>query len=143
MASLPQRAAAGADVAAIRQAVAALCARFPGEYWRALDRERGYPSEFVRALTEGGFLGCLIPEEHGGSGLGIGAAAAILEEVHKSGCNGAACHAQMYLLGTLLRHAPPPQQGRGAPPRSSGRPCPSGFRGPPPPHRTRTPTPRP
>src|SRR5216684_4207296 len=103
MASSPQPAPAGADIAAIRQAVAALCARFPGEYWRALDREREYPSAFVRALTEGGFLGCLIPEEHGGSGLGIGAAAAILEEVHKSGCNGAACHAQMYIMGTALR----------------------------------------
>src|SRR6185437_7598050 len=94
----------GADIAAIRQAVAALCARFPGEYWRALDRERAYPTDFVRALTESGFLACLIPEEYGGSGLGLGAAAAILEEVHKAGCNGAACHAQMYIMGTLLRH---------------------------------------
>src|SRR5579883_3611290 len=95
---------AGADIAAIRQSVAALCARFPGEYWRQLDRERAYPTEFVRALTEGGFLGCLIPEEYGGSGLGIGAAAAILEEVHKNGGNAAACHAQMYTMGTILRH---------------------------------------
>src|SRR5260370_22531739 len=124
MASSPQPAPAGADIAAIRQAVAALCARFPGEYWRALDREREYPSAFVRALTEGGFLGCLIPEEHGGSGLGIGAAAAILEEVHKSGCNGAAWHAQMYIMGTLLRHGRPgaeagraPQKRAGGPPR--------------------------
>src|SRR5260370_26491344 len=129
MASLPQRAAAGADVAAIRQAVAALCARFPGEYWRALDRERGYPSEFVRALTEGGFLGCLIPEEHGGSGLGIGAAAAILEEVHKSGCNGAACHAQMYIMGTLLRHGTPPQKARCLPKIPSGQLRPQPFCG--------------
>ncbi len=120
MASSPQPAPAGADIAAIRQSVAALCARFPGEYWRALDRERGYPSEFVRALTEGGFLGCLIPEEHGGSGLGIGAAAAILEEVHKSGCNGAACHAQMYIMGTLLRHGSPAQKAHWLPKIASG-----------------------
>jgi acyl-CoA dehydrogenase len=92
------------DLAAIRQSVASLCASFPGEYWRALDRERAYPAEFVRALTEAGFLACLIPEAYGGSGLGLTAAAAILEEVQRSGCNGAACHAQMYIMGTLLRH---------------------------------------
>jgi acyl-CoA dehydrogenase len=111
---------AGADIAAIRQAVAALCARFPGEYWRKLDRERGYPRDFVQALTEGGFLGCLIPEEHGGSGLGIGAAAAILEEVHKSGSNGAACHAQMYIMGTLLRHGSAAQKAKWLPKIASG-----------------------
>jgi acyl-CoA dehydrogenase len=88
----------------IRDGVRALCARFPGEYWRALDRERAYPTEFVRALTEAGYLAALIPEEYGGSGLPISAAAAILEEVHASGCNGAACHAQMYTMGTILRH---------------------------------------
>jgi acyl-CoA dehydrogenase len=88
----------------IRESVRALCARFPGEYWRALDRERGYPAEFVAALTEAGYLAALVPEEFGGSGLSIGAAAAILEEVHASGCNGAACHAQMYTMGTILRH---------------------------------------
>ncbi len=88
----------------IREGVRALCAKFPGEYWRALDRERAYPTEFVAALTEAGYLAALIPEEYGGSGLGIGAAAAILEEVHASGCNGAACHAQMYTMGTILRH---------------------------------------
>ncbi len=108
------------DVAAIREAVASLCTRFPGEYWRALDRERAYPTEFVRALTEGGFLGCLIPEEHGGSGLGISAAAAILEEVHKSGCNGAACHAQMYIMGTLLRHGSAAQKAQFLPGIASG-----------------------
>ena len=112
--------AAGADITQIRQAVAALCARFPGEYWRALDRERGYPRDFVQALTQGGFLGCLIPEEHGGSGLGIGAAAAILEEVHKSGCNGAACHAQMYIMGTLLRHGSPVQKQQWLPKIAAG-----------------------
>src|SRR5579862_8765902 len=79
----------------IRDGVRALCARFPGEYWRALDRERAYPADFVKALTEAGYLAALIPEEYGGSGLGIGAAAAILEEVHASGGNAAACHAQM------------------------------------------------
>ena len=109
-----------ADIAEIRQAVAALCARFPGEYWRALDRERTYPTEFVRALTEAGFLACLIPESHGGSGLGIAAAAAILEEVQKSGCNGAACHAQMYIMGTLLRHGSAAQKAEWLPRIASG-----------------------
>ncbi len=88
----------------IRRAVAALCATFPGEYWREKDRERAYPSEFVQALTDAGYLAVLIPEEYGGSGLPISAAAAVLEEIHKAGCNGAACHAQMYIMGTLLRH---------------------------------------
>ncbi|MGE0737315.1 MAG: acyl-CoA dehydrogenase family protein, partial [Alphaproteobacteria bacterium] len=73
------------DIAAIRDSVRALCARFPGSYWRALDRERAYPTEFVKALTEAGYLAVLIPEAYGGSGLGLSAAAAILEEVHKSG----------------------------------------------------------
>ena len=88
----------------IRASVRALCASFPGEYWRKLDRERGYPSGFVTALTEAGYLAGLIPEEFGGSGLTIRAAAAIMEEIHASGCNGAACHAQMYTMGTILRH---------------------------------------
>ncbi len=112
--------ATASDIADIRHAVAALCARFPGEYWRTLDRERGYPTEFVRALTEGGFLACLIPEEYGGSGLGIVAAAAILEEVQKNGCNGAACHAQMYIMGTLLRHGSPAQKAQWLPKIASG-----------------------
>ncbi|HEX2116902.1 MAG TPA: acyl-CoA dehydrogenase family protein [Alphaproteobacteria bacterium] len=98
------------EYADIRASVRALCARFPGEYWRALDRERKYPTEFVRALTEAGMLAVLIPEEYGGSGLGISAAAAILEEIHKSGGNGAACHAQMYTMGTILRHGSPAQK---------------------------------
>ena len=88
----------------IREAVARLCADFPGTYWRERDRERKYPSEFVAALAEAGYLSILIPEEYGGAGLGIGAACAVLEEIHGSGCNGAACHAQMYTMGTLLRH---------------------------------------
>jgi acyl-CoA dehydrogenase len=108
------------DIADIRHAVAQLCARFPGEYWRVLDRERAYPTEFVRALTEAGFLACLIPEAYGGSGLGIRAAAAILEEVQKSGCNGAACHAQMYIMGTLLRHGSEAQKQRYLPGIASG-----------------------
>ena len=93
-----------ADLAAIRDSVRALCADFPGEYWRALDREREYPSAFVSALTNAGFLAALIPEDYGGSGLSMRAAAAIMEEIHASGCNGAACHAQMYTMGTVLRH---------------------------------------
>ena len=88
----------------IRDSVGALCADFPGEYWRRLDAEHAYPEEFVRALTEAGFLAALIPQEYGGSGLGIAEAAAIMEEIQKSGCNGAACHAQMYTMGTVLRH---------------------------------------
>ncbi|MBX3490342.1 acyl-CoA dehydrogenase family protein [Parvibaculum sp.] len=88
----------------IGQSVQALCLNFPGSYWREKDRERSYPTEFVEALTQGGFLGCLIPTQYGGSGLGLRAAARILREIHQSGCNGAACHAQMYVMGTLLRH---------------------------------------
>ncbi|MBR2171521.1 acyl-CoA dehydrogenase family protein [Sphingopyxis sp.] len=88
----------------IRDAVRRLCADFPGEYWQRLDRDRIYPTEFVRTLTEAGFLSVLIPEQYGGSGLGLGAATAVLEEIHRSGCNGGACHAQMYTMGTLLKH---------------------------------------
>lgn len=88
----------------IRDSVAQLCAGFPGDYWRDKDRERAYPTEFVRALTEAGYLAALIPEEYGGSGLGLAEATAILEEIHKSGGNGGACHAQMYTMGTVLRH---------------------------------------
>jgi acyl-CoA dehydrogenase len=88
----------------IRDAVRRLCGNFPGEYWQALDRTRTYPTEFVTALTESGFLSVLIPEEYGGSGLGLTAAAAVLEEIHRSGCNGGACHAQMYTMGTILKH---------------------------------------
>jgi alkylation response protein AidB-like acyl-CoA dehydrogenase len=95
----------GADPhAEIREEVRKLCARFPGEYWRELDARRGYPTEFVTALTEAGYLGALIPEEFGGAGLPLSAAAAILEEIHASGCNAAACHAQMYTMGTVLKH---------------------------------------
>ncbi len=93
-----------AELGQIREAVRALCADFPGEYWRALDRERAYPDKFVAALTKAGFLAALIPEQYGGSGLTMTAAAAIMEEIQASGCNGAACHAQMYTMGTVLRH---------------------------------------
>lgn len=88
----------------IRDSVRRLCAGFPGEYWRKLDAARAYPTAFVNALTEAGFLSVLIPEQYGGSGLGLAAAAAILEEMHRMGCNGGACHAQMYTMGTVLRH---------------------------------------
>ena len=96
----------------IREAVAKLCTQFPGEYWRDLDRERTYPTEFVKALTEAGYLAVLVPEAYGGSGLGLTAAAAILEEIHKSGGNGAACHAQMYTMGTVLRHGSEAQKSK-------------------------------
>ena len=88
----------------IRESVSRLCEDFPGEYWRKCDREQAYPGEFVKALTEAGFLGALIPESYEGSGLPLSAGAAILEEIHRSGSNAGACHAQMYTMGTLLRH---------------------------------------
>ncbi|WP_027285515.1 acyl-CoA dehydrogenase family protein [Rubritepida flocculans] len=106
--------------AEIREEVRKLCARFPGEYWRALDARRGYPTEFVRALTEAGYLGALIPEEYGGAGLPLSAAAAILETIHAEGCNGAACHAQMYIMGTILKHGSPEQKRRYLPGIASG-----------------------
>jgi len=108
------------DHADIREAVAKLCAQFPGEYWRKLDRERAYPTEFVNALTEAGFLAALIPEEFGGSGLTMSSAVAIMEEIHASGCNGAACHAQMYTMGTVLRHGNTEQKQRYLPKIASG-----------------------
>lgn len=92
------------DYTAIREEVAKLCAGYPGEYWRAKDRDRAYPTEFVTALGQAGYLAALIPEEYGGAGLPISAAAAILEEIQAQGCNGGACHAQMYVMGTVLRH---------------------------------------
>ena len=101
-----------ADLAPIREAVRALCGNFPGAYWRGLDRERAYPEEFVAALTKAGFLAALIPEQYGGSGLTMTAAAAIMEEIQASGCNGAACHAQMYTMGTVLRHGSAEQKAR-------------------------------
>ena len=104
----------------IRDSVRKLCAAFPGSYWQAKDRERAYPVEFVEALTRKGFLSVLIPECHGGSGLGIAAAAAILEEVHRSGGNGGGAHAQMYTMGTLLRHGSEAQKAEYLPRIASG-----------------------
>ncbi|QND63184.1 acyl-CoA/acyl-ACP dehydrogenase [Mesorhizobium loti] len=104
----------------IRDAVARLCARFPGEYWRALDRDMTYPGEFVAALTEAGWLSILIPEAYGGSGLPLSAAAAVLEEIQRAGCNGGACHAQMYTMGTLLRHGSEAQKQRYLPKIATG-----------------------
>ena len=104
----------------IRDAVARLCARFPGEYWRARDRDMSYPTEFVSALTEAGWLAMLIPEEYGGAGLPLSAAAAVLEEIQRAGCNGGACHAQMYTMGTLLRHGSAEQKARYLPKIASG-----------------------
>ncbi|MER9435791.1 acyl-CoA dehydrogenase family protein [Mesorhizobium sp. M0618] len=104
----------------IRDAVAKLCARFPGEYWRALDRDMTYPGEFVAALTEAGWLSILIPEAYGGSGLPLPAAAAVLEEIQRAGCNGGACHAQMYTMGTLLRHGSEAQKQRYLPKIAAG-----------------------
>ena len=108
------------DFSDIRDAVRSLCQGYPGEYWREKDRKREYPTEFVQALTDSGFLAVLIPEIYGGSELGIQEAAAILEEIHKSGCNGAACHAQMYIMGTLLRHGSEQQKKKYLPGIASG-----------------------
>jgi acyl-CoA dehydrogenase len=108
------------EIVRIRDAVRALCAGFPGAYWRDLDRTRAYPTAFVKALTDAGFLAALIPEDYGGSGLSLKAAVAIMEEIQASGCNGAACHAQMYVMGTLLRHGSADQKARWLPDIASG-----------------------
>jgi acyl-CoA dehydrogenase len=108
------------DHADIRDAVAKLCAQFPGEYWRKLDREMAYPSAFVDALTKAGYLSVLIPEEYDGAGLKLSAATAILEEIHRAGCNAGACHAQMYTMGTLLRHGSDAQKAQWLPKVASG-----------------------
>ena len=91
------------DIKAIRNGIKVRCLTFPNEYWREKDRTRTYPVEFVQMLSEHGYLGCLIHEEYGGSGLTLLAASLILEEIHRSGGNGAACHAEMYIMGSLLR----------------------------------------
>ncbi|MET3616140.1 alkylation response protein AidB-like acyl-CoA dehydrogenase [Rhizobium aquaticum] len=108
------------NYAEIREEVAKLCAAFPGDYWQALDRDNSYPAAFVQALTEAGYLAALIPEEYGGSGLPLAAAAAILEEIQRSGCNGGACHAQMYIMGTILRHGSEAQKQAYLPKIASG-----------------------
>src|SRR3954468_19917134 len=107
------------DLLEIRRAVRALCDGFPGKYWRSLEPDR-YPEEFVRTLTEQGWLAVLIPEEYGGAGLGLTAASVILEEINASGGNAAACHAQMYTMGTLLRHGSDEQKRRHLPPIAGG-----------------------
>jgi acyl-CoA dehydrogenase len=104
----------------VRIGVRKLCAQFPGEYWRRLDREGAYPADFVTAVTAAGYLSALIPEEYGGSGLPLSAAAAIMEEIQRSGCSGAACHAQMYIMGTLLRHGSADQKRKYLPAIASG-----------------------
>ncbi|MCJ8056115.1 acyl-CoA/acyl-ACP dehydrogenase [Shinella curvata] len=108
------------DYAEIRDEVSKLCAGFPGEYWQKLERDGAYPAEFVAALTEAGYLSALIPEEFGGSGLPLSAAAAILEEIQRSGCNGGACHAQMYIMGAILRHGSDAQKQKYLPKIATG-----------------------
>ena len=103
----------------IRAAVRGLCERFPGEYWRGLEPDR-YPEEFVDALTRDGWLAALIPEEYGGAGLSLTAASVILEEINASGCNSGACHAQMYIMGTILRHGSEEQKREYLPKIASG-----------------------
>jgi alkylation response protein AidB-like acyl-CoA dehydrogenase len=106
--------------AAIRSAIRDICKDFPDAYWRDVDQRDAYPAEFVRALTEAGWLACLIPEEFGGAGLGITEASLILEELNRSGANSAACHAQMYIMGTLLKHGNEQQKQRYLPKIASG-----------------------
>src|SRR5262249_58696488 len=107
------------ELTEIRSAVRELCAGFPGEYWRGLEPDR-YPEEFVRALTEYGWLAVLIPAQYGGAGLGLTAASVVLEEINASGGNAAACHAQMYTMGTILRHGSSGQKERDLPAIASG-----------------------
>ncbi len=104
----------------IREGVRALCANYPSAYWRDLDARRAYPEAFVKELTAAGYLAALIPEEFGGSGLPLAAGCAILEEIQKAGCNGAACHAQMYTMGTVLRHGSAAQKQRYLPAIAEG-----------------------
>jgi acyl-CoA dehydrogenase len=108
------------EYAAIRGGVRELCAAYPDAYWRALDRDHGYPTEFVRALTEAGWLALLIPSEFGGAGLGITEASIVLEEINRNGGNAATAHAQMYIMGTLLRHGSAEQKAQYLPQIASG-----------------------
>ncbi|PRY99344.1 alkylation response protein AidB-like acyl-CoA dehydrogenase [Jezberella montanilacus] len=112
--------AIGEDYADIREGVRQVCADFPGSYWRDLEENEAYPTAFVQALTKSGYLGALIPEEYGGSGMPLRAAAVILEEIHASGCNAGACHAQMYTMGTVLRHGSEEQKKQYLPAIASG-----------------------
>ena len=111
----------GEDYPEIREAVRRVCARFPAEYWRKLDADEAYPTEFINALTEAGFLAALIPEEYGGTGMPLRAAAVILEEVSTAGCHAAAGHAQMYTMGTVLRHGSAQQKQKYLPEIAAGR----------------------
>lgn len=104
----------------LRDQIRKVCARYPNEYWQGLDRDRAYPDAFVEELTAAGYLACLVPEEYGGPGLGMGEAAVILEEINRSGANVAACHAQMYTMGTLLRHGSAEQKERWLPGIAAG-----------------------
>jgi alkylation response protein AidB-like acyl-CoA dehydrogenase len=110
----------GDDYPEIRDSVRRICANFPGAYWRELEEREAYPDAFVKALTEAGYLAALIPEEYGGAGLPLRAAAVILQEIHASGCNAGACHAQMYIMGTVLRHGSPAQKAQYLPKIASG-----------------------
>ncbi len=111
----------GEDFPELRDSVRRICAKYPGAYWRALEDEKAYPTAFVRELTEAGFLGALIPEEYGGSGLSLRAAAVILEEINACGCNASQGHAQMYIMGTLLRHGSEAQKRKYLPEIAAGR----------------------
>jgi alkylation response protein AidB-like acyl-CoA dehydrogenase len=112
--------ALGLDYPEIRESIRKICAAYPGAYWRDLEERIAYPTEFVQTLTEAGYLAALIPEEYGGAGLPLRAASVILEEIHASGCNAGACHAQMYIMGTLLRHGSPAQKAHYLPRIASG-----------------------
>jgi alkylation response protein AidB-like acyl-CoA dehydrogenase len=120
MSESPMTMELGEDYPEIREAVARICENFPGEYWRRLEAESAYPEEFVATLTREGWLAALIPAEYGGSGLPLRAAAVILETIHASGCNAGACHAQMYVMGTLLRHGSKAQKERYLPAIAAG-----------------------
>ena len=111
----------GEDFPELRDSVRRICAKYPGAYWRKLEDDKAYPTEFVRELTDAGFLGALIPEEYGGSGLSLRAAAVILEEINACGCNASQGHAQMYIMGTLLRHGSPEQKRKYLPEIAAGR----------------------
>lgn len=116
----PPNVAIGEDFAELRDGARRLCSRFPGEYWRKVEEKAGYPSEFIDVLTKAGYLSALIPEEYGGAGLTIRAAGVILEEINAAGCTASQCHAQMYIMGTLLRHGSEEQKRRYLPRIASG-----------------------
>ena len=111
----------GLDYPEIREGVKRVCADFPGSYWRGLEEKLAYPTEFVQALTASGYLGALIPEEYGGSGMPLRAAMVILETIHESGCNAGACHAQMYTMGTVMRHGSEAQKKKYLPDIAAGK----------------------